>query len=118
MVSSAWNDCDSLFRDGSYVVGGGGEGREYESNRGLRLNPSPMRISLGAIQPVKTRSQKPFQERRPLFEVVADRALDGVDARRPPASAKTSAGLFSTASRRTSSVCHIEEWETSHQKRL
>ena len=30
----------------------------------------------------KDRSQKPFQERRPLFEVVADRALDGVDA--PP----------------------------------
>ena len=64
--------------------------------------------------PDKDRSQKPFQERRPLFEVVADRALDGVDARRP----RTSAGLFSTASRRTSSVCHIEEWEASHQKRL
>ena len=34
-----------------------------------------------------------------------------LDARggRPPASAKTSAGLFSTASRRTASVCHIEE---------
>ena len=77
-------------------------------------NPSPTRISLGAIHPGKNRSKTQFQERRPLFEVVADRALDGVDARRP----RTSAGLFSTASRRTSSVCHIEEWETSHQKRL
>ena len=66
----------------------------------------------------KDRSQKPFQERRPLVEVLADRAIDGDDARRLPACPRTSAGLFSTASRHTSSVGHIEEWETSHQKRL
>ena len=81
-------------------------------------NPSPTRISLGAIYPGKNRSKTQFQERRPLFEVLADRAIDGDDARRLPACPRTSAGLFSTASRRTSSVCHIEEWETSHQKRL
>ena len=89
-----------------------------ESVRRLRLNPSPTRIRLCDIHPTKIDRRSRFQERRPLFEVLADRALDGDDARRLPACPRTSAGLFSTASRRTSSVCHIEEWETSHQKRL
>ena len=43
-----------------------------------------------------------------MFEVLADRALDGVDARHPPASPKTNTSLFSMASRRTYSVCHIK----------
>ena len=75
-------------------------------------NPSPTRICLCAIHPVKDRSQKQFQKRQPLFEVLADRALDGVDASRPPASAKTGVLTFHGLS---SSVCHIEEWETSHR---
>ena len=62
-------------------------------------NPSPTRICLCAIHPVKDRSQKQFQKRQPLFEVLADRALDGVDARHPPASPKTNTSLFSMASR-------------------
>ena len=53
-----------------------------------------------------------------MFEVLADRALDGVDARHPPASPKTNTSLFSMASRCTSSVCHIEEGEESHNPNL
>ena len=74
-------------------------------------NPSPTRITLGAIQPVKNRSQKRFQERRPLPRW--SRIARSTDRRAPPSSPKTSAGLFSTASRHTSSVCHIEEGEAS-----
>ena len=79
------------------------------SNRGLRLNPSPTRICLCDMNKTRIHRRSHFRSRRPLFEVLADRALDGVDARRLPACPRTSAGLFSTASRRTSSVCHIEE---------
>ena len=88
------------------------------SNRGLRLNPSPTRICLCDMNKTRIHRRSHFRSRRPLFEVLADRALDGVDARRLPACPRTSAGLFSMASRRTSSVCHIEEWEASHQTSL
>ena len=80
--------------------------------------PSPTGICLCDIHPTRIDRRRSFMSGGPCFEVVADRAIDGDDARRLPACPKTSAGLFSTASRRTSSVCHIEEWETSHQKRL
>ena len=69
--------------------------------------------------PLENRSHGSLQER---WSISLEIALEAAARRRrrarrrPPASAKTN--TISTASRRTSSVCHIEEWETSHQKRL
>ena len=58
--------------------------------------------------PDKDRSQKPFQERRPLFEVLADRAIDGDDARRPSCSLlqdKTTVSVFHGLPARV--LCHL-----------